>query len=378
MQVLLVWNGPANAGERSILVRREIPLLRELEEQGVRLSVVLFGDVGGLRAELEAAGIEAQLLAPVLPPSPVALARLPAAVFHLRSVIKRFDPDILEGTEPMPAIALGLAARQRRVRGAIVYRRQHAGGRRRLHVGSRLAARLADRVIVSSEAMRRTAAADDRMPLDHIEVAAPGTSEPGSVASDDVAAARRSLGISDSDRVIGVVSRFRWEKGIDVLLRSLDHLSDTAGVHLLIAGTGPDEQGLRQLASRSPLPVHFLGHRDDVELWFVVADVIAIPSRRESFGRVTLEAMAAGRPLVATRVGGLMEAVADGETGLLVPPEDEIALAGALRTLLGDRDLARRYGQAARAAFESRFTIKHMATERRSAWERIMAGVRKR
>src|SRR5258708_19256198 len=133
--------------------------------------------------------------------------------------------------------------------------------------------------------MRRSAGADDSMPLDHIEGGAPGTSEPGSVASDDVAAARRSLGISDSDRVIGVVSRFRWEKGIDVLLRSLDHLSDTAGVHLLIAGTGPDEQGLRQLASRSPLPVHFLPHRYDAQLWFVVAHVIAFPSLRAPFVR---------------------------------------------------------------------------------------------
>jgi glycosyltransferase involved in cell wall biosynthesis len=101
--------------------------------------------------------------------------------------------------------------------------------------------------------------------------------------------------------------------------------------------------------------------------------VVAIPSRRESFGRVTLEAMASGRPLVASRVGGLEEAITDFETGRLVPPEDPAALAEALRSLLLDLPSARRMGAAARQRYESRYTMDHMATSWREAWERAIA-----
>ena len=103
-----------------------------------------------------------------------------------------------------------------------------------------------------------------------------------------------------------------------------------------------------------------------------------MPSRRESFGRVTLEVMAAGRPLVASRVGGLAEAVVDQETGLLVPPENAQALAAALGTILGDRTVARRMGDTARRRYEARYTLDHMATAWRDAWERATSngGVR--
>src|SRR4029079_15399950 len=111
---------------------------------------------------------------------------------------------------------------------------------------------------------------------------------------------------------------FRHEKGIDVLIRAMRHLN--RDVHLIVAGNGPEEPLLRQLATQN---VHFDVYTHDPSVWIHAADVIAIPSRRESFGRLTLEAMAAGRPIVATRVGGLTEAIADGETGLLVPPDDE-------------------------------------------------------
>jgi glycosyltransferase involved in cell wall biosynthesis len=220
--------------------------------------------------------------------------------------------------------------------------------------------------------MRQSAAADDRTPLDRIDVATTGVTESRAVAPAEIADARRSLGIADGARVIGVVSRLRREKGIDVLIRALDHLDGIDNAHVIIAGTGPEESHLRQLAAHAPIPIHFLGHRDDVALWYAASDVIAIPSTRESFGRTTVEAMAAGRPLIAARVGGLAEAVVDGETGLLVPPENSEALAAALRRLLGDNDALRRCGEAARARFEACFTIEHMATARRQAWERAL------
>jgi glycosyltransferase involved in cell wall biosynthesis len=86
--------------------------------------------------------------------------------------------------------------------------------------------------------------------------------------------------------------------------------------------------------------------------------------------------MAAARPLVASRVGGLTEAVADGETGLLVPPDNPAALAAALRSILVDAGAARRMGEAARQRYTTRYTIDHMATSWRQAWEGAVAGTR--
>ena len=369
MNVLLVWNGPANEAERSVLARREVPLLRELAKQGVRATVALFGDGGGLRHELEDAGIDVRFFPTPLAPVALTLGRLPSAVMRLRRLLKQLDPDVSEGLEPMPAIALGLAKRSGG--GVVLYRRQHPRGRARLNLASRVAAKLADGTIVSCEAMRQSAAADDRTPLDRIDVATTGVAESRAVLPSEIADARRSLGIAAGARVIGVVSRLRREKGIDVLIRALDHLA-VDNAHVLIAGTGPEESHLRELAARAPIPIHFLGHRNDGALWYALSDVIAIPSTRESFGRTTVEAMAAGRPLIAARVGGLAEAVIDGETGLLVPPENSEALAAALRRLLGDNDTLRRCGEAARARFETCFTIEHMATARRQAWERAL------
>ena len=371
MRVLLAWNGPATLPERAVLARREVPLLVRLTAQGVQPVVVLFGDEAGLHHDLEAAHIDVRVVSSPLPPSADALLRLPGATMRLRRLITKIDPDILEGSEPMPSIALGVAAQTLRHRGVVVYRRHHGGGRKRLHVASRIAARLAESTIVSCEAMRQLAFTGDRTPLDRIFVASSGSAEPRRVAPDEIAAARRSLGIGADARVIGVISRLRREKGIDILLSALDRIS-SSDTHVVIAGTGPEEPHLRELAARSPIPVHFVGHREDVEVWFAVADVIVMPSKFESLGRVTIESMAAGRPLVAARVGGLADAVVDGETGVLVPPDDPAALAAALRPLLEDRALARRYGAAARARYESAFTIEHMATARREAWERIL------
>ncbi len=372
MNVLLVWNGPANAAERSILARREVAFLQELAGRGVAATVALCGDAGGLAEDLRGAGVPVQVVPQALPPSAAALVRLPGAAARLCALIRQLQPDVVEATEPMPAIAAGLAAR-RRERRVLLYRRQHEGGRERLHLASRLAAHLADRTIVSSQVMRLRAAADDRCDPERIEIATTGSVDPAPVTAREVSAARRSLGIESSARVIGAISRLRREKGLDVLIRAVGQLTGAGDVHLVIAGTGPEEPALRKLAATSPVPVHFLGHRDDVRLWLEAMDVVAISSRRESFGRLTLEAMAAGRPIVATRVGGLPEAIVDGETGLLVPPDDVHALAAALSMMLHDSDAAGRHGRAARARFLARYTMSHMATARIQAWERSLA-----
>ena len=130
------------------------------------------------------------------------------------------------------------------------------------------------------------------------------------------------------------VGRLSEEKGVGELAEA------ARGLPLRVVGDGP----LRALLPQAVgfVPPHELGP------WYERAAVVVVPSRREGYGMVAREAMAYGRPVVATAVGGLLDAVEDGVTGLLVPPGDPSALRAAIERLLGDADLRARLGAAAR------------------------------
>jgi glycosyltransferase involved in cell wall biosynthesis len=136
--------------------------------------------------------------------------------------------------------------------------------------------------------------------------------------------------------------RLSPEKGVEELLAA------TEGMRLVVAGDGP-------LRDRVPGALGFVPH-DELEHLYGRAAVVACPSRREGFGVVCAEAMAHGRPVVATAVGGFLDLVVDEETGLLVPPRDPAALRAALERALGDADLRRRLGAAARERIRQRFS----------------------
>ena len=128
--------------------------------------------------------------------------------------------------------------------------------------------------------------------------------------------------------------RLSAEKGIDELVEA------ARGLPLVVAGDGP-------LRHRVPQALGLVPHAELLRL-YARAALVACPSRREGFGVVCAEAMAYGRPVVASAVGGLLDLVRDGETGLLVPPRDVPALRAALERLLGDAELRARLGAAAR------------------------------
>jgi glycosyltransferase involved in cell wall biosynthesis len=136
--------------------------------------------------------------------------------------------------------------------------------------------------------------------------------------------------------------RLSAEKGVLELVEAAD------GLQLVVAGDGP-------LRARVPGALGFVPH-DELERFYDRAAVVACPSRREGFGVTCLEAMAHGRPVVATNVGGLRDLVVDGETGLVVSPRDPAALRAALQRLLGDEELRRRLGAAARERARERFS----------------------
>jgi glycosyltransferase involved in cell wall biosynthesis len=136
--------------------------------------------------------------------------------------------------------------------------------------------------------------------------------------------------------------RLSKEKGV------LELAEAARGLPLVVVGDGP-------LRGRLPGARGFVS-RDELERLFSSAAVVACPSRREGFGVTCLEAMAHGKPVVASAVGGLLDLVVEGETGLLVQPRDTQALRGALQRLLGDEELRRRLGTAAQTRARERFS----------------------
>jgi glycosyltransferase involved in cell wall biosynthesis len=119
--------------------------------------------------------------------------------------------------------------------------------------------------------------------------------------------------------------------------------------------------------------VRFLGLRKDIPALLSASDVLVHSSLREGLPRVVLEALAIGTPVVATAVGGVPDAVAEGVTGLLVRPEDPAALAGAVLAALTDRAAAARRAQAGRAAVGA-FSARRMLDEQHALYQRLLAG----
>lgn len=177
---------------------------------------------------------------------------------------------------------------------------------------------------------------------------------------------RGNFGLKSSDRVIVALGRIVPKKGFDVLVQALPSILRFCGhVHLVIGGNGIQRDELLQIAKRLGIEhsLHMPGQIpwNEVPAFLAMADVVVVPSVQDVSGNldglptVLLEAMALGKPVVATKLGGIDLVVKDGENGLLCSPGDSGALSAAIVLLLQDEALRSRLGWAARISVESRF-----------------------
>lgn len=159
------------------------------------------------------------------------------------------------------------------------------------------------------------------------------------------------------------VANLRREKAHEILFDAFARIAPRhPSIRLSIAGDGPRAAELMALAASLRIAdrVDFLGHRDDVHRLLGEADLFVLPSRSEAFPNSVLEAMAAGLPVIASRVGGLPELVEPGRTGLLVAADDPTALAAAIEHLLNDPPRARALGDAARRTIAEHYSFDRM------------------
>ncbi len=178
------------------------------------------------------------------------------------------------------------------------------------------------------------------------------------------AAARQSWGIAPDEIVLFTAAVLEPRKGHQVMLAAFaDLVGDGLPLRWVICGDGSLRAGLEEDARRRGLgeKVVFCGFSTAVERLLPGGDVFVLPSLHEGLGIAAIEAMAVGLPVVASRVGGLPEIVADGETGLLVPAGDAAALAAAIRDIISDAERARGMARRGRARAFAQFTTTGMA-----------------
>lgn len=195
---------------------------------------------------------------------------------------------------------------------------------------------------------------------------------------------KRELQLSPEEEVLVIVGRLTPWKGHRTLLEALAILStQRPQVRLLVVGEvafweASYGEELERLAEDLGVAdrVSWLGFREDVPAILRLCDLFVLPSEDEPFGRVLIEAMAVGKPVVATRSGGAPEVVVDGETGALVPPGDEKSLAAALGDLLSDRSKAAALGQGGLERARAVFDVNRVVEMVQSLYDRTLAGRR--
>lgn len=188
-------------------------------------------------------------------------------------------------------------------------------------------------------------------------------------------ALRAELGATSADTVLLALAALVHRKGLDVLLDALGQLAGS-GLRppVWIAGEGPERQSLVAQAERLRLSrqVKFLGSRADVGDLLAACDVFVLPSRREGLGVSALEAMAAGRPVVCSSVGGMRHSVVPERTGLLCAPGDPDTLAQALARVLGDAALRARLGVAGPGRIGEGFLAQQMVEAHRCLYCEVL------
>jgi glycosyltransferase involved in cell wall biosynthesis len=198
---------------------------------------------------------------------------------------------------------------------------------------------------------------------------------------------RAEFGLPQSTKIIGMVARLAAVKDYETLAMAASRLSsEEPDFRIVIIGdncsTAAREHFETVVAYIKKVGVAhrfiFLGHRSDVLDLYKQLDIVVLSTHREGFGLCILEAMAASRPVVATAVGGILELIEDGQTGLLCAPRDPQSLANALGSVLKDDALAQKLGRAARRRVEREFTVEKFSKDIEAVYLKTMQEFRNR
>ena len=295
------------------------------------------------------------------------------SLWRLCRIIRALRPAVTNVGTPKAGLLAGFAAWVNRVPCRIYtlrglrFETMNGLGRRLLVCTERLACHFAHRVICVSPSLRERAIAFGLTGRERTMVFGSGSSNgvdasrfaPTPERMKRASELRCELGIPPQAPVLGFVGRLTRDKGISEMMESFLRLGyEFPDLRLLLLGLFEEEDPL-DVETRRFLKAHphviLAGEVVDTAPYYALMDVLVLPSRREGFPNVVLEAYAAGKPVVASRATGIVDAVVDGETGLLFPVGDVAALTSALQALLSDKASARKFGCAGQELIKREF-----------------------
>jgi glycosyltransferase involved in cell wall biosynthesis len=236
---------------------------------------------------------------------------------------------------------------------------------------ARITMRSVDAVIVNSVHVRQFAIEQEGAPPDRTFIVPNGVRVDDYTAANCSTTVREELGLSHQNKLVGSIGRLTRQKAFDVLLKAIS-VFDGPALDLVICGMGEEESRLCSLADQLGVgkQVHFMGYREDIPALLRSLDLYVHPARFEGMPNAVIEAMAAACPVAATDVDGTRELIKQGEHGWLVPPENAVALASAIKEALADPVEARRRGVLAQRRVAEHFTTEKMVR----SWEDILLG----
>ena len=338
--------------------RHVVDLASALHRKGYEVEVAC-SITDGLSKPLEEAGVPVRPLTRRLVKRRVSLAY----ACGVRKLLKKGSFDLVHAHIYASAVAAAIATRGTGVPLVVTEHTEASWQNLWARLCSRWTYRRARRIIAVSTPIERRLIERDGVPPERVTLI-PNAVIPASGNPPDLA---DTLPDGWLERpLVGVVARLQPEKGVATFLKAATHVSKVSPeARFLVVGDGPLREELLDLVGHVGLRerVHFLGYRVDAQRLIGLLDVLVVPSLTEGSPLIVLEAMAAGVPVVASAVGGIPDQVRHGEEGVLVPPDDPNALAGALGALLEDPALARRLGEAGRRRTENEFS--HEALVRR-------------
>ena len=316
------------------------------EDQEVRMIGLFAG--GAVGKEVAAEGVPVRVLG-------LRKWNAPWKVFELIALLNDGGIEVLHCERLVSSIVGVIAGRLAGTPKVIVRRGSLAWWPGRIYrTLDRIAMMWSDRVVASSRAIRDSFVQEQGLPQEKFVVIPHGVRSPDEPSPTD---RERKAG---GRATIGCVANFNWRKDHDSLLEAFREVSNRhSSARLVLVGTGDLEAMARKKAEGLGLgeKVEFLGSRLDVPEILRRLDLLVLPSKTEGFGRVLIEAMAAGVPIVATRVGGIPEVVTDGRTGRLVPTGSPKELAQAILHVLDEPDEAERLAAEARKDVVMRFSL---------------------
>jgi glycosyltransferase involved in cell wall biosynthesis len=341
----------------------------ELDPSIYRSIVCLFRD-GWLRERCEALGLETHII-PITGMLDVRWLRRFRRLMHDRGVSLIHAHEF--GANTYGTLAARLADRPAV---ATVHGRSYYADSVRRRLAYRAVSRAAVMVAVSQE-VKRFVVERAGVSTRRVRVVYNGIRTMAPVSEEAKRRLRSELGIHAGDRIVTAVGSLYEVKGHRYLLEAAPRiLHQFPSTVFLIAGRGDGEAALRTQAATLGIDgrVRFLGFRRDVPELLAIADVFAQPSLSEGLSIAILEAMAAARPVVTTRVGGNPELVVNGETGVLVQAADASGLAAAVVRVLNDGDEARRLGDNGLSRVRGRFTVEAMVREYAAIYSAALGG----